>query len=175
MPGTLNSIEELTHLLRSFVESKPCSMIHLIYEKSIIADNTGPGEVLLFPHGKKLPMQDFLKKGIIEVHPFVGPRFDSGDFSDFMNKFSLVNRELLYKALRNKSRQRRSIPKYYEDFSILFNEANTYDNNVLSQIGQQPREGNTVALTMVINTVLTNSLELLNLGFELELYGIHEL
>ena len=28
---------------------------------------------------------------------------------------------------------------------------------------------------MVINTVLTNSLDLLNLGFELELYGLHEL
>ena len=42
-------------------------------------------------------------------------------------------------------------------------------------MGQQPREGNTVALTMVINNVLTNSLDLLNLGFELELYGLHEL
>jgi len=49
-------------------------------------------------------MQDFLRKGIIEVHPYVGPRFDSSEFTDFLNKYGLVQRELLYKALRNKSR-----------------------------------------------------------------------
>ena len=168
-------MEELHFLLRAFVESKPCSLTQLVYERSIIADNTAPGELLLFPQGKKLPIQDFLKKSIIEVHPFVGPRFDSSEFTDFLNKYSLVQRELLYKALRNKSRQRRSIPRYYEDFSILFNEANTYDNLALQQMGQQPREGNTVALTLVINAVLANSLDFLNLGFELELYALHEL
>lgn len=83
-------------------------------------------------------------------------------------------REFIYKAMRNKARQRRNIPKYYEDFSILFNDANAYDNITLSKIGQQPREGNTVALTLVINLVLNASLELLNKGFELDLYGLHE-
>jgi hypothetical protein len=97
------------------------------------------------------------------------------DFSDFLNKYCLVTRELIFKSLRNKSRQRRAIPRYYEDFSILFNEANMYDNNTLTQANVQAREGNTVALTMVINVVLQNSLELLNLGFELDLYAIHEL
>ena len=50
-----------------------------------------------------------------------------------------------------------------------------YDNHVLQLAGMTPREGNTVALTMVINVILTNSLELLNKGFELELYALHEL
>ncbi len=90
MPGTLGSIEELIHLLHAFVETKPCSLIHLIYEKSLIADNTAPGEVLLFPLGKKLPMQDFLKRSIVEVHPFVGPRYDSSEFTEFLGKYSLV-------------------------------------------------------------------------------------
>lgn len=62
----------------------------------------------------------------------------------------------------------------YEDFNILFNEANVYDNKILSETGQQPRDGNTVALSLVINMTLSNSLELLNRGFELELYALHE-
>jgi len=49
-------MEELHFLLRAFVESKPCSLTQLVYEKSIIADNTAPGELLLFPQGKKLPI-----------------------------------------------------------------------------------------------------------------------
>lgn len=45
---------------------------------------------------------------------------------------------------------------------------------MLAQAGLQPREGNTVALTMVISLVAGNSVELLTRGFELELYGLHE-
>jgi len=41
--STPASIEELLAVLKTFVESKPCSLVHLIYEKSIIADNSAPG------------------------------------------------------------------------------------------------------------------------------------
>ena len=131
--------------------------------------------MILFPAGKKLPVQDFLRKGLIEVHPFIGKYFDTMDFAEFFNKYSLVVRELISKSLRNKARQRRSIPKYYEDFNILFNDANAYDNQILSLSRLQPKEGNTVALTMVINLSLTNSLELLTKGFDLDLYSVTEL
>ncbi len=139
----------------------------MIFEKSLLtSDSTSRNDMIILPAGAKpLPLADFLRKGIIEVHPFVARSFDMSDFSDFLNKYCLVTRELIFKSLRNKSRQRRAIPRYYEDFSILFNEANMYDNNTLTQANVQAREGNTVALTMVINVVLQNSLELLNLGF----------
>jgi hypothetical protein len=140
----------------------------------LIGDNS-PQELIIFPAGKKLPVQDFLRKGLIEVHPFIGKYFDTMDFGEFFNKYSLVVRELICKSLRNKARQRRSIPKYYEDFSILFNDANAYDNQILSLSRLQPKEGNTVALTMVINLSLTNSLELLTKGFDLDLYSVTEL
>jgi hypothetical protein len=90
--------------------------------------------MIIMPAGAKpLPLADFLRKGIIDVHPFVARSFDMSEFSDFLNKYCLVTRELVFKSLRNKSRQRRAIPRYYEDFSILFNEANMYDNNTLTQ------------------------------------------
>jgi hypothetical protein len=175
LSGSINYLEELFHHLEAFTDQKPCSWVHLIYERSLITDSTVPGELVLFPAGpRQLPVQDFLRKGVIEVHPFVGRHFDSSEFSDFFHKYCLVVKELIFKSMRNKSRQRRSIPRYYEDFNILFNEANAYDNQVLTQAGLQPREGNTVALTLVINLVLTCSLELLNKGFELDLYALHE-
>ena len=89
--------------------------------------------MILFPAGHK-PMQihDFLAKGLKEVHPFILNYIDSTDFGEFFNKYCLVTRELIFKSMRNKARQRRSIPKYYEDFSILFNDANSYDNYILS-------------------------------------------
>ena len=161
--------------MAAFVASKPCSLVHLIYEKSIITETNVPSDMIVFPAGpKKLPIQDFLTKGLREVYPFVNRYIDTTDFQDFFTKFSLVIREQILKSMRNKARQRRSIPKYFEDFNILFNDANSYDNQVLTEAGLQPKEGNTVALTMVINLVLNNSLELLNRGFELDLYGLHE-
>jgi hypothetical protein len=99
------------------------------------AESTDRNDMLILPgsSNKKLPLADFLRKGIIEVHPFVARSFDMTEFSDFLNKYCLVLRELIFKSLRNKTRQRRAIPRYYEDFSILFNDANMYDNNILSQ------------------------------------------
>ena len=45
-----------------------------------------------------------------------------------------------------------------------------YDNYLLGQMKESPRQGNTVALTMVINVVLKTSMELLMRGFDLDLY-----
>lgn len=128
----VNYLEELLAHLTRFTDTKPCSLVHLIYERSIVSDSANSSETVLFPAGpKQLPIQDFLRKGIIEVHPFVGRNFDSSDFGEFYTKFCLVVKEIIYKQLRNKSRSRRSIPRYYEDFNILFNDANIYDNMVL--------------------------------------------
>ena len=99
-------IEELFSFMKAFVNTKPCSLIHLIYEKQIMyAESTERNEMLVLPGGqKRLPLADFLRKGIIEVHPFVARSFDMTEFSDFLNKYCLVTRELIFKSLRNKSR-----------------------------------------------------------------------
>jgi hypothetical protein len=119
------------------VNQKPCSFISLAYEKSILtADSNDRNDMIIMPRGvKPLPIADFLRKGIIEVHPYVARSFDMSEFSEFLNKYCLVTRELIFKSIRNKSRQRRAIPRYFEDFSILFNEANMYDNNALQMAG----------------------------------------
>jgi hypothetical protein len=83
----------------------------------------------VFPAGlKQLPFPDFLSKGLRELYPFINRHIDSSDFGEFLYKYSLVVREQVFKAMRNQARQRRSIPKYYEDFQILFTDANNYDN-----------------------------------------------
>ncbi|TNV82654.1 hypothetical protein FGO68_gene7836 [Halteria grandinella] len=166
--------EEFIHKLQHLSSQRPCSLVHFLSERSIITEQKD-GESFLFPMGQKsLPVDDFMTKGVREIYPFVTKYKDTAEFQEFFHRYSLVVRELVYKALRNQSRQRRAIPKYYEDFKILFNDANAYDNMILSRTGQQPREGNTVALTMAINLVLNSSLELFNRGFELDLYGMHE-
>lgn len=115
-----------------------------------------------------------MRKGVVEQHPFVLQMFDDEDFQDFYAKYCLICKELICKALRNKSRQRRTQIKYYDDLNILLNDANQYDNYMLQKLGLEPREGSTVALTMTINLVLTNGVEILQKGFDLELYGVHE-
>jgi len=116
--------------------SQPCSLVHLIYERAIITDSNIPSEIVVFPAGvRPLPIQDFLTKGLREMYPFVIKYIDTTEFTDFFIKYSLVQREQIIKSLKNKSRARRGILKYYEDFNILFNEANSYDNNVLSSAG----------------------------------------
>ena len=92
--------------MKIFVDSKPCSLIQLIYEKQILlAESTERNDMLVLPGGqKRLPIADFLRKGIFEVHPFVARSFDLSEFSDFLNKYCLVTRELIFKSLRNKTR-----------------------------------------------------------------------
>jgi hypothetical protein len=69
------------------------------------AESTDRNEMIILPgSAKKLPLADFLRKGIIEVHPFVARSFDMSEFSDFLNKYCLVTRELIFRSLRNKSR-----------------------------------------------------------------------
>jgi len=69
----------------------------------------------------------------------------------------------------------RSIPKYFDDFSILLGEANAFDNHLLQRLGQNPRQGQTIAINIVINMVLKVQLEFLTRGTELELFANHEL
>ena len=98
-------LEELFFQMAAFVASKPCSLVHLIYEKSIITETNVPSDMIVFPAGpKKLPIQDFLTKGLREVYPFVNRYIDTTDFQDFFTKFSLVIREQILKSMRNKAR-----------------------------------------------------------------------
>lgn len=84
---------------------------------------------------KNIYVQDFLKKGVLEVYPFINKYINTELFMDFFTKYSLVTKELILKTLRNSSRQRRSINKYFDDFNILLGEANMVDNEILSSLG----------------------------------------
>ncbi|CDW89048.1 n-alpha-acetyltransferase auxiliary subunit [Stylonychia lemnae] len=161
--------EELIYDMNQFSSKNPCSMIRLIYERTIFPD---PSQMLVL---KNVLIQDFLMKGIIEVHPFIKNHLENDTFKEFYHKYSLVAKELMMKCLRNPSRQRRSISKYFDDFNILLNEANIFDNEILTKLGQNPRLGNTVALNMVINISMLIGLEYLNRGMELELFSNHEM
>ena len=123
-------IEELHHQLQRFMAQRPCSLAHLVYERAVLS------ETEIFPSGPRpLPVADFLTKGLRELYPFVQRYIDTTEFSEFFHKYSLVTREQILKSLKNQARARRGIPKYYEDFNIIFNEANAYDNQVLAQAG----------------------------------------
>ena len=64
----------------------------------MIADSS---EMQLF---SKISMQDFLRKGLLEINPFIEKHIDSEDFKYYYDRISLVMRELIFKSLRNSSR-----------------------------------------------------------------------
>jgi hypothetical protein len=74
-----------------------------------------------------------LKKGVLELHPFISNYIDSDDFQEFFYKYAIIIKELLVKSLRNKSRQRRSMAKIFEDLNIILNEANYADERILKK------------------------------------------
>jgi hypothetical protein len=156
-----NSFEDLTFDLSTFSKGEPCSMVKLLYEKQIISDYRS---TLLFEG--KIELGEFMRPSLFEVHPYLKKTFDEPVFQEFYHKYCLIMKELVFKCLRNPARQRRAIPKYYEDFNVLLNEANYCDEVLLKASGQK-NTNNTIALAMTINAALLNSLELLNKGIEL--------
>jgi hypothetical protein len=75
----------------------------------------------------------FLTKGVLDLHPFISNYIDCDEFQDFLLKFSLLIKELLIKSLKNKPRQRRSMPKIFDDLNIVLNEANYADERILKK------------------------------------------
>lgn len=138
-----------------------------MYEKQILSES-----MLIFG---RIEFSEFLKLALFELQPFSKEHYDDEEFKDFFNKYAIISREYIFKCLRNKARQRRIITKYFDDLGILLNEANGLDERILKKTGQQAKSGNTVALTMTINLLLSIYLDYLNKGFELELYSIPEL
>jgi hypothetical protein len=90
-------------------------------------------------------------------------------------KYSLVQRELVMKNLKNPSRQRRNAFRLFEDLNILMQEANYTDDYVLSKSREKPSQTNTVALNMSLGLVSRAMFDYLQQGFALEIYGLHEL
>ncbi len=88
------------------------------------------------------------------MHPFISNYIDSDDFQEFFYKYCIIIKELLVKSLRNKSRQRRSMAKIFEDLNIILNEANYADEKILKKHNLTVKQSNTVAITLTINLVL---------------------
>lgn len=73
-------------------------MLRLLYEKTIIPD---VNQLNLLG---KISMQEFLRRGVLESYPFIAQYFDEQEFQEFYLKLCMVQRELIYKSLRNPSR-----------------------------------------------------------------------
>jgi hypothetical protein len=107
--------------LNKLSEKNPSSLLRLLIEKTVIPDS----QKMIMYEG--ISIQEFMRKQIIELFPFISKHFDHEDFQEFYSKYCMMIREFLLKSIRNPSRQRRSLPKYYEDFNILLNDANYHD------------------------------------------------
>jgi len=73
-------------------------LLRLLYEKTIIPD---VNQLNLLG---KISMQEFLRRGVLESYPFIAQYFDEQEFQEFYLKLCMVQRELIYKSLRNPSR-----------------------------------------------------------------------
>jgi hypothetical protein len=113
--------EDLIFDLNKLSEKNPSSLLRLLIEKTVIPDS----QKMIMYEG--ISIQEFMRKQIIELFPFISKHFDHEDFQEFYSKYCMMVREFLLKCIRNPSRQRRSLPKYYEDFNILLNDANYHD------------------------------------------------
>jgi hypothetical protein len=88
--------DDLIFDLSKFIDSSPCALAKIIYEKQILPD--GPK---IFG---RIDFKEFLKLGLYEVQPFIKNHFDSDAFQDFYNKYIILVREYIAKTLRNKAR-----------------------------------------------------------------------
>lgn len=154
--------------LNKFMDETPCPLARLIYERSMFAN---PQVVEIF--GK--PLDEYLIDSITEVLPFIRKHTFDPFFVEFYKKYCIVVRETLLKKLRNKARQQRSSMRCFEDLAILIGEANFSDEKLLEKLGIAPKQTNTTCLTLSIGFSLKQQIDLLNKGFELDLYMPYEL
>lgn len=80
-----------------------------------------------------------------------------------------MQRERVFRVLKNIVRQRRGYRRYFDDISVLMNEANFTDQNLQKGKGKQMMIENTCCLAMTIHLYLETQLEYLTKGFEIEL------
>ena len=108
--------------------------------------------------------------GSVSQHP---------DFVEFLNRVCFVHKELAHLPLKNRSRQRRIMGKLLSDLSILVNEADWVETNLVGgKKGGGRRGKKTSPVSMLLNwffdELLSYMIEYLLLGFELELYHPQE-
>lgn len=84
-------------------------------------------------------------------------------------------KEVLISCLKNKTRRRRALKRFFNDLSILLNEAIYTDEMILNKSNQQARPNNTACMTITIQLVLNQQLQMILRGFELDLYRNEEL
>lgn len=118
----------------------------------------------------------FLEGGCRETYPnAIRTHIEDQEFIQFVMKYAMVSRQMLFNGLKNPARQRRNINRLFEDLNILMGEANYTDDSVLQRNKLAPNQINTVALNMSLTLVSRAQLEYLQQGFALEIYGLHEL
>jgi hypothetical protein len=72
-------------------------------------------------------IKTFLITQASESYPLARANFEVPCFGEFFEKFGIMYREQLFRALKNLNRQRRSFKQFFRDMSILFGEANYAD------------------------------------------------
>jgi len=109
------------------------------------------------------------------VYPKCQENFNNPVFVDFwVNKWCVMYREQVGRALKNYLRQRRSFKRYFEDMGILLNEANYADEQLLQHKSQMSYDSSP-CLTMSIRLYISSMLEYLHGGCALEVMGVAEL
>ena len=78
-------------------------------------------------------------------------------------------------TLRNSARQRRQYKRFFNDLSILTNEANYTDESILVSKGIKANQWNTTALSLSISMTLEMMTRYLDQAFDLELVRTEEL
>jgi heme oxygenase len=85
-------------------------------------------EVIFF---NEEPFEAFIRRQVVEVHPFIKPFLNEKVWTEFFEKFLMMMKELLFVHLRNQTRQHRGAKRFFKDLAILMSEGNFTDEMIL--------------------------------------------
>ncbi|CAI2387508.1 unnamed protein product [Moneuplotes crassus] len=166
--NTFQFTYQISHFLKNLHIETPCALVRALAEKIVFPDNN---TIRIF--GKFDMHSEFMRDYVVGLFPNFWSYFDDKVVRDFLFKFSLMTREGLLRQMRNISNQQKNLKRYYEDLSILINEANFTDDRLISK-KKYPGKQTTPCLTISINLVVEAMAEFLKLGFPLDLYAPYE-
>jgi hypothetical protein len=100
------------------------------------------------------------------------------EFEEFLSRVEIVWRELLQMQLKNPTRQRRAIWKYFQDLNILLNEAVRHTQDYVEAKIFGPPVKNSVSRALLFNWMFWKTMEqieeYLRMGFEQALYSLED-
>jgi hypothetical protein len=120
-------------------------------------------------------IEKYVEEYIVQTNPFIIKFMNDPTWGDFMRKYDLMTRERIIMGLRNNARQRRQNRRFFNDLSILVNEANYTDEGLLTSNGIKVSQSNTTALSLSISMTLEMMVRYLDQAFHLELIRTEEL